>query len=165
MRHSRSNLRARLAGGVAKAMVRRLRVVASKGVAWALEGHEDGEGNVETGLAEVAQGVGFYARPKAGDRVEAIVVKVGAESGHPMVVALRNQDGVRRLDAVEDDETAVFNSQVEIRFVEGRIEIRTIGGAPLTVLDELVHGTGIDTFTGATYKALGATTSKARAAK
>lgn len=140
MRQTVRSLRERVAGAAGRALIRRLRVAASAGVRWVLEGHEDAAGNLETEEAEVAPGVGFYARPRAGDRAEAIVVKVGGESGHPMVVATRNHDGIKRLGQIAADETAVFNSIAHVTVkASGEIHIAAIGGiaAPLATLADL----------------------------
>lgn len=52
----------------------------------------------------------------------------------------------------------------EVQFRETSIDVATVGTA-LGGTDEMVHGTGIDSFTGATYQALGNTSSKLRAEK
>lgn len=129
MRPTRRDLRSRIWSAGGKALVRRLRVVASKGVKWALEGHEDLDGNVESEQVEVFPGVGFYSRPKAGRRVEAVVLKVGGESGHPAIVATRDQDGVKALGALAADESAVFNSLAHVTIkASGEVHIAAIGG-------------------------------------
>ena len=77
-------------------------------------------------LVEVFPGIGISARPKAGSRAEAIIVHVGAESGHPVIVATRD----RSMEvSLEEDETAVFNSQaVLILKKDGTVEIRSRTG-------------------------------------
>lgn len=129
-RLTRTDLRARLRVAPARALVRRLRIAASKGVLWLLEGGEDFDGNVERDEIETFPGVGFYARPKRGDRAEAVVVKVGGEDGHPVIVATRNQDGIKRLGELAEDETAIFTSKSVVRIkADGTVEIGSIGGA------------------------------------
>lgn len=133
------------------------------GCAWQALGYRDSDGNRETfNNVEIFGGVGIHARPANSGRVEAIIVHVGGDEEHPVIVATRDQSMQVEL---EGDETAIFNSKSVIRIkADGTIEIGS-RGAELTPLDELVHGRGIDPFTGKTYKILGATTSKVRAEK
>jgi phage gp45-like len=56
---------------------------------------------------EVFPGVGFYSRPKVDGAAEAIVVYVGADENHPVIVATRDKTTQLQLDR---DETAIFNS-------------------------------------------------------
>lgn len=134
MRHTKRDLRERLRGGATpgatavRALVRRLRVVASAGVHWALEGHEDADGNVESDDVEVFPGVGLYARAKASHRVEAIAVKVGG-ADHPVIVATRNQDGIKILGDLEEDEAAIFTSVAMVKIkANGEVLIGSIDG-------------------------------------
>ncbi len=104
-------------------------VAASKGARWLVEGHEDFDGNIETDEVEVFPGVGLWGRPKSSHRVEAIALKVGGESGHAVIVATRNQDGVRLLGAIEEDETVVFTSTTMVKIAaDGQVLIGRIGG-------------------------------------
>lgn len=111
---------------------------------------------------EMFGGVGVHARPAASGRVEAVIIHIGADEEHPVIVATRDRAMQVELEA---DETAIFNSKTVIRVkADGTVEIGS-RGATLTALDELVHGRGIDPLTQKTYKILGATTSKVRAEK
>ena len=105
-RQSRKSLRARSGHGITGQprrklgqMIRRLRISASSGARWVLKGVSDFDSSIETENAESFDGIGFAARPKAGHNAEAITVKVGGESGHPVIVATRSRDVVRGLFA------------------------------------------------------------------
>jgi phage gp45-like len=113
-------------------LVRRMLVTASSGAQWALEGFSDGEGNVERDDVEVFSGVGFYSRPIDGSG-EVVVVKVGGESGHPVVVATRDQAALAALEAVigaiGPGETVVFNRSALIWIrSDGQAHVGAIGG-------------------------------------
>src|SRR5262245_1637556 len=83
-----------------RSALRRMVVAASDAVLWALDGLEDLEGNIEREEAEAFLGIGFYSRPGPNsDGAEAIVVKVGGMSGHPAVVATRDQRALARFEA------------------------------------------------------------------
>lgn len=148
-----------------RGMVRRVVVSLTEqaGGAWQTLGYKDADGNRETwNNVEVFGGVGIHARPADSGRVEAIILHVGADEEHPVMVATRDRS---MQVALEADETAIFNGQTIIRIkADGVVEIGS-RGAVLTPLDELVHGRGVDPFTGLTYKVLGSTTSKVRAEK
>jgi phage gp45-like len=86
--------------------------------------HGDTDG--EKFVAEVFPGIGIWARPKVGTVPEAIIVHVGGEPGHPVIVATRQKE---MQVALEEDETAVFNSQsVLILKKDGSVEIRSRNG-------------------------------------
>lgn len=148
-----------------RGMVRRVVVGLTEvaGGAWQALGYKDSDGNQETfNNVEMFGGVGIHARPADNGRVEAIIIHVGGDEEHPVMVATRDRSMQVELQA---DETAIFNSQTVIRVkADGTVEIGS-RGATLTPLDEIVHGRGVDTFTGLTYKALGSTTSKLKAEK
>lgn len=140
MRHTRRDLRERLWQAARQSLIRRFRVAASAGVQWLLEGHEDLDGNLERDEVEVFSGIGFYARPAAGHRSEAIVALVGGEPGHPVVVATRDQDGVKAIGDLAEDETASFTSKAIVKILaDGSVEIRSLGGVavPLATKDDL----------------------------
>jgi phage gp45-like len=92
-----------------------------------------------------------------------------------LVVA--TDDRRHRPTGLEPGEVAVYNSagaRVTMQAdgniavtpaAGGRVEIQDAGGAALSALDELVHGTGVDPFSGATYGALGNTSARVRAGK
>jgi hypothetical protein len=168
MRQSVRSLRDRFEGPSALVgeLVRRMRLVATAAVVWTIEGLIDDDGSAESDEAEVFPGIGFYARPKATDATEVILLKVGGASGHGVIVATRNQDGIKRIGAFGADETIVFNSTTAIKIgADGSIQIGAIGG-PFVPLDNgVVLASGIDPFTGATYGALGSASTKVMAEK
>ena len=55
-------------------------------------------------------------------------------------------------------------SGIEVQFRGGTVDVASVGTS-LGSTDEVVHGTGVDPFTGSTYKVLGNTTAKLRAEK
>jgi len=90
----------------ARGFIRRLAVKLT-GVLWQLLGYEDADGNRETfDKTEVFHNIGFTSRPRAGFG-EAVVVNVGGESNHPVVIASRDQSIVV---TIEEDETVIHNS-------------------------------------------------------
>ncbi|MFA9269824.1 MAG: phage baseplate assembly protein, partial [Baekduiaceae bacterium] len=134
-----------------RGLVRRV-IVAATGVdgLWKLLGFEAEDGAREgfEGV-EVFPGIGFASRPGSGGKPEVVILNIGADAGHPVVVASRDRSLEVELD---EDETAVFNSQAVIKFKkDGTVEIRGRDGDAVGV----VHADGIDPFTGATYGALG----------
>ncbi len=127
-------------GMVLQSALRRMVVVGTSAVRWALEGFEDFDGNVEEDEAEPFTGVGFYSRPPSGDATEAVVLKIGGRSGHPVIVATRSHDGVKRVGAVGEDETLIFNSLSVVKITAaGEIQVGAIGGpfAPLATKADL----------------------------
>lgn len=125
--------RNRGAGRELRNAIRRFAVAATSAVLWALEGFEDADGNVERQDAEVFSGVGFYARPPATARAEVVVAKVGGESGHPAIIATRDQDTLAAVQAlggsVGEGETIMFNSGAWVRLnADGTVYIGTPGG-------------------------------------
>lgn len=85
---------------------------------------EDAEG--EKFVAEVFPGLGFYARPKRGAKPEAVIIHIGAESNHPVIIATRDKAAQVVLN---EDETAVFNSQsVVLIKADGTVEVRDRSG-------------------------------------
>lgn len=152
MRHTRRDLRERLWQAARQSLIRRFRVAASAGVQWLLEGHEDLDGNLERDEVEVFSGVGFYSRPAAGHRTEAIVALVGGEPGHPVIVATRDQDGVKAIGDLAEDETAIFTSQAIVKIgADGSVEIRSLGGAAAALATKADLDALITTFNGHTH--------------
>lgn len=94
-------------------MVRRVAISRSNaGGLWQALGYDPGtDGKRETfNGVEVFPGIGFFARPKAGGKPEAIILNVGA-AHHPVIIATRDKSLQVSLD---EDETAVFNSSAVI---------------------------------------------------
>lgn len=131
MRQTVRSLRARV-GGIGnrvRNVIRRMGVSTTDGALWVLEGVEDYEGNVETDEAEVFSGVGFYSRPARGRDVEAVVARVGGESGHGVVVATRDHALVQLLD-LGDNETAIATTKAVVKITaDGTIEVGSHDGA------------------------------------
>ncbi len=118
--------RAREARGIGN-VVRRLRVAASTGVRWLLEGYDDGD-NVESLDAEVFGTAGVASRPTS--QGEAIVVRVGGAANHPAVVATRDQSWAGRVGDLAAGETAIYNGAAIVRIkADGTIEIGRLAGA------------------------------------
>jgi len=119
-----------------RGLVRRMLITASDAL-WKVAGHEDAYGNAENDELEAFTRVGFYSRPAAGARAEAIVVKVGGESGHPVLIASRDQDLIRAIaDAVGgfgEDEAAIFNSSALVRCRDGIVEACSPGGTAVAL--------------------------------
>ncbi len=114
-------------------MARRMDLAATSGALWGLEGFTDGDGNVERDEAENFSGVGFYSRPVEGAG-EAVIVKVGADSGHPAVVATRDQAALAALEDVIGEvgagETVVFNRRALLWVrADGQVHVGAIGGS------------------------------------
>lgn len=142
MRSTIRTLRARTSGLVPmlESIARRMTLAASSAVLWALEGVVDGDGTVERDEAEVFSGIGFYARPKAGDKAEVVVLRIGGESDHGVIIATRNLDGIKRIGTLGEDESIVFNSQVMVKVTAaGEILAGSIGGSfgPLATLADI----------------------------
>lgn len=126
--------RLRVLGTIRKMIVR----FAAKGL-WELGGFSKlGE---RIPKAEVFQGVGFWATPAAGVEVEAVVLNVGGDANHPIVVALRDEKTRKQVaDALAGDTTCVHNTAARVVILpNGTIEARTHGGtaAPLATLADL----------------------------
>ena len=168
MRQTVRSLRRRQGGigNLVGGIVRRMRLVASSAVAWTAAGVVDADGSVEADDAEVFPGIGFYARPKSGDNAEVILLKVGGQSGHAVIVATRNQDGIKRIGELGEDETIVFTSTTAVKIDSaGQVLVGAIGAPLLPLTHGVVLASGIDTFTGATYGALGSASTKVMAEK
>lgn len=121
--------------------------------------------------AERFQNYGVFSVPLAG--AEAVVIFPNGDRGHPLVVAVDDrrhrprggEPGEAGLYTHEGDELRLAKNRLVILKTGGRLEVRGADGTALGANDELVHGTGVDPFTGATYKVLGSTTSSVRAKK
>lgn len=116
--------------GVAGMLRRMLVRFTTKGI-WQLDGYSRLR---EVTLAEVFQGVGFWARPPAGVQVEAVVLQIGG-SDHPVVVALRDEATRKAVaDALLADEAVQYNSLARVHVqADGTIEARSHGGTALAL--------------------------------
>lgn len=108
-------------------LVRRMAVKLTSGAFWQTLGHLLLDNTQEVRGAEVFSGIGFYARPKADHRAEAIVVFPGG-AANPIIVATRDEDARKAVAQLGADETAMFNSQTIIVVKGSTVEIRTAGG-------------------------------------
>lgn len=117
---------------VAESVARRMRIAASRGALWLLNGAKDFDGNTEADEAEAFEGVGFASRPSAGSNSEAITLKIGGSSGHSVIIATRDRDKLKVLidgEGLEENETAIFNGESMVKIAaDGTISIGSIGG-------------------------------------
>lgn len=94
----------RLAG-----LVRRMTISRSTGL-WQVSGHRLLDNTTETHDAEPFTGIGFYSRPPATGKPEAIAVFSG-DTGKPVIVATRDEKTRQAMaGSLAEDETAIFNS-------------------------------------------------------
>jgi len=146
MRPTVRNLRDRTGGPALdlRNALRRMVIAATDAVLWALSGFE-ADGSVEREEAEVFPGIGFYARPAANsDGAEAIVIKVGGQSGHPAIVATRDQRALEALERVAGrigaGEAVMFTANVMVKLTSaGQILAGSPGGpfAPLPTMADI----------------------------
>jgi phage gp45-like len=121
-----------------RGLVRRFTVaLAPASGLWQLLGLADADGSRER-LGDVEQfpGIGFFARPKEAG-AEAVVVHVGGETGHPVIVATRDR---RTQVALEPDETCVFTSRARVHLRrDGTVYVTDASGAgePLATKSDL----------------------------
>jgi len=109
-----------------KAMIRRMRPLKTAGALWRLAGYA---GEVDAEGVELFSGIGFYSRPGSSGKPEVVVNKIGGASGHPVVVATRDESIRVELD---EDETAIFNSASIVKIkADGTIEVGSRGGTPV----------------------------------
>jgi phage gp45-like len=104
-------------------LCRRMAVTLSGGGLWQLSGYAK-----EAPLPDVPvfSGIGFASRPEPGSDAEAIVLKVGAASGHPVIIAMRDESVRMELS---EDETAIFNGQCVVHCrADGTVAISSRGG-------------------------------------
>lgn len=116
-----------------RSMVRRLAVVATSRVLWQLTGVRNLDGTTEALSVEVFPGIGFYARPPAGSKPEAVVVNVGGANA-PAIVATRDEQTRKAVADLAEDEAAMFNSTGGV-FVkaDGTIEARSVAGTAVAL--------------------------------
>jgi len=117
-------------------MIRKMLVTVTRGPLWQFTGTLLMDPTQkETVQAEVFDGIGHAARPKAGANAEGIIVHVGAAAEHPVCVGTRDE-GLRKAVVPDmlDDETATFNSATVVYHRKtGVVEIRTTGGTALAL--------------------------------
>jgi phage gp45-like len=129
--------------GLARRMVAKL----TRGPTWQVLGHLLLENNRETVQAENFSGIGFFARPKASHRSEALVIYPGG-AANPIIVATRDEDARKAIAELGEDETAAFNSTTIVLIKGNTVEVRLAGGtaaavaklADLTALKSAIQG-------------------------
>ena len=119
------------------------------------------------------QNYGLTSAPQPG--AECIVIQVGGTADVPVVIVV--DDRRYRLQGLAPGEVALYDdlgqkvhltrdgivvTAPKVTVVADTVEL---GGAGLIATDGVVHGTGIDTFTGATYAALQNASAVVRAKK
>lgn len=122
--------------------IRRVVLGLTGGSDWGIFGYEftdleTGDETVEGAdddPAPVFQGIGIYARP-VGANAEAIMLHVGAEADHPVLAAVRDEDGRRayvdEFGEVEPGEVAIYNGQGKARVLlmaNGDVEVTPASG-------------------------------------
>lgn len=125
-------------------LIRRMTVTVTSRPIWKLLGVRGFAGD-EVVDAEAFLGIGFYARPPASGKPEAIVVNVG-DAKAPIVVAARDEKtfaNIRTLlgaNRPAAGEVVVFNANVVVYLKsDGAVEIRTPSGTAkrLATIDDL----------------------------
>lgn len=137
------------ARGIAN-LVRRMVVKLTRGPRWQALGHLLLDNTREAVVAENFSGIGFFARPKASHRTEAIVIHPSG-APNPIIIATRDEDARKAIAELDEDETAMFNSAVIVLIKGSTVEIRTAGGAAaalatkadLTALHSAISGAAV----------------------
>jgi hypothetical protein len=114
--------------------VRRMAISLTSKVLWQLVGFRQLDGSIEVTNAEAFTGIGFYARPPRSAAPEAIVVSI-VDATTPMIIAVRDEQTRANIaGGIEEDETAVFNSQAMLLLRrDGTIEVGAGPGIEPTV--------------------------------
>jgi phage gp45-like len=117
-----------------RGMVRRMTVTLTSRL-WQLTGFTLLDGKPETFSAEAFTGIGFFARPPASGKPEAIVIMIGADGDAPVITAVRDEKTRQAIaGALKADETAAFNSQVILHMTEnGEIHGRAKNGVAVSL--------------------------------
>lgn len=110
-------------------MIRRMAIQTTARALWQLVGYRNPDGTNETMPVEQFGGIGFYARPPASGKPEAIVVMVGGPTS-PAIVATRDEaTRAAMVGNLESDETAVYSSKAVVLIkADGTVEIRSKTG-------------------------------------
>lgn len=122
-----------------RGMIRKLVVTLSDGARWQFLGQRGGQGGDEVITAEPFTGIGFYSRPPADGKPEAIAVAVGGAK-HLAVVATRDEETRRKVAGdLDEGETQIHSTGAIVRVKESKIEARTASGnaAPVATLQDL----------------------------
>lgn len=116
-------------------MIRRMAIKVTSKALWQIVGHRMLDGSRETRDAEVFYGIGIWARPKSSEKPEALVAFMGGGAGNPVIVATRNEDARRAVEAaigsLKEGEAVLYGSS-GLGFVHVKddqtVEVRTDGG-------------------------------------
>ena len=111
-------------------LVRRMTLSLTSRALWQVTGHLLLDKRVEAHDVEAFTGVGFYARPKAGNRVDAIVIFPDG-AAYPVAIAFRDQDTWKKVASdLAEGETQIHNDECVVRMkADGTIEARAYNGA------------------------------------
>lgn len=106
---------------------------------------------------------GMTAHPFSG--AEALVIPVGGSADHTVAIVVA--DRRYRVKGLAEGEVCIYDDQGQrVHLTRSGIVIKSglieLGDGGLTPTDGLVHGSGIDPFTGATYFSLGNASSVVR---
>lgn len=118
--------------------IRRMAITLTSDILWQLVGFRLPDGSEEVAKAEAFTGIGFYARPPSrpprSRSAEALVVSV-VDATTPIIVAVRDEETRAKVaGGIDEDETAVFNSQAMMRFRrDGTIEVGAGQGLEPTI--------------------------------
>ncbi len=120
--------------------LRRMAIKVTSKALWQVIGHRLLDGSRETRDAEVFYGIGIWARPKSSEKAEALVAFLGGASGAPVVVATRNEDARRAVEAVigslKEGEAILYGSS-GLPFVHVKddqtVEVRKAGGTAVAL--------------------------------
>ncbi len=127
--------------------IRKVAISSSEGSDWGMLGYEfenledgsttcEGEGDDPI---PVFQGIGIFARP-LGTNAEGMMLHVGCQADHPILVAVRDEDArrayVEAFGEVAKGELAIFNGQGTARLLikaDGTIDVNAPGGSPVSL--------------------------------
>lgn len=131
--------------------MRRLLVDTTSTVLWRLLGPRGLDGQAQSVKAESFAGIGFYARPPADGKPEAIIINIGG-ADHPVIVATRDEKTRKSMAAdLAAGETIVFTSSRILKLTAaGEVLIGDPGGSFKAVaLADHTHA--VPVLVGATY--------------
>lgn len=125
--------------------LRRMAVSLTSRALWQVTGHLLLDKRVEARDVEPFMGVGFYARPKAGNRVDAIVHFPNG-AAYPAAIAFRDEDTRSKVAAdLNENETQVHNDVCVVRLkANATIEVRTPSGATQPTIRATTYRTAED---------------------
>lgn len=118
--------------------IRRMAITLTESAIWRVIGRQGNE--PETIDSEQFGGVGFYARPPASGKPEAVVVAVGGAATTAIVATRDEATRAASVGNLAAGETAVYNDKAVIVVkADGSVEIRLVGGAavPLALKSDL----------------------------